>query len=153
MAETFIFTDKEISFLKALVEHNVSFMIVGLSAAALQGAPVVTQDIDLWFEDLQQEGIRNALDEVEGIYVPPWSGHPPQFAGENINMFDIVLTLSGLEDFKKEVANAVRIPFQKIVLNVLSLERIIKSKETAGRTKDLMVLPVLKDALKVLNEK
>lgn len=42
----------ELRFLRALLRRKVRFMVVGLSAAVLQGAPVVTQDVDLWFEDL-----------------------------------------------------------------------------------------------------
>ena len=42
----------EVELLQSLIRHRVRFMVVGLSAAALQGAPVVTQDVDLWFEDL-----------------------------------------------------------------------------------------------------
>lgn len=45
-------SESELKFLRSLVTHDVRFMVVGLSAAALQGAPVVTQDVDLWFENL-----------------------------------------------------------------------------------------------------
>ena len=46
-------TERELRFLRELVRHNVRFLIVGLSAAALQGAPVVTQDVDLWAHGLR----------------------------------------------------------------------------------------------------
>ena len=36
--------------LEALNRHGVPFMLVGLSAAVLQGANTATRDIDLWFE-------------------------------------------------------------------------------------------------------
>jgi hypothetical protein len=39
--------------------------VVGWSAAALQGAPVVTQDVDLWFEDLNDPRIGEALRDVD----------------------------------------------------------------------------------------
>jgi len=55
--------ENELRFLGALLRRNVRFMLVGLSAAALQGAPVVTQDVDLWFEDLSDPRIREALQE------------------------------------------------------------------------------------------
>jgi hypothetical protein len=38
----------ELRFLRALLRRKVNFMVAGLSAAALQGVPVVTQDVDLW---------------------------------------------------------------------------------------------------------
>src|SRR5439155_9486161 len=40
-----LFSDKEARFLQALVEEGVEFLVVGLAAAALQGAPAVTQDV------------------------------------------------------------------------------------------------------------
>jgi len=44
------FSENEIRLLGSLLKHQVRFMVVGLSAATLQGAPVVTQAVDLWFE-------------------------------------------------------------------------------------------------------
>lgn len=44
MAVPLPFSENEIRLLCSLLRHKVRFMIVGLSAATLQGAPVVTQD-------------------------------------------------------------------------------------------------------------
>ena len=85
MREDLIFTSKEARFLKELVRNKVPFMIVGLSAAALQGAPVVTQDIDLWFKNLNNPGIKKALKQVDGAYVPPLGMNPPAFAGDHVD--------------------------------------------------------------------
>jgi len=52
VAATLPFAENEIRLLTALLRARVRFMIVGLSAATLQGAPVVTQDVNLWFEKL-----------------------------------------------------------------------------------------------------
>lgn len=147
MPENSIFTAKEAAFLKELRKQNVEFMIVGLSAAALQGAPVVTQDVGLWFKNLHDPGIRRALKKVGGAYVPPFGSNPPMFAGGNLELFDIVLTMHGLGDFDSEIQNTIEIPIYKIKVKVLRLERIIKSKEAAKRKKDLLSLPVLKDTL------
>ena len=64
MGKAQLLTAKEIKFLEELAKADVPFMLVGLSAAALQGAPVVTQDVDLWFKDLAHPGIRKALRRV-----------------------------------------------------------------------------------------
>ena len=82
MAAPLIFTEKEQGFLRELVRQRVEFMVVGLSAAALQGAPAVTQDIDLWFKDLADPKLRKALDRVA---VCTWlrpASTPPMLAGE-----------------------------------------------------------------------
>ena len=128
-------------------------MIVGLSAATLQGAPVVTQDIDLWFERLDHPGLRRALRKVGGIYVPPFEMSPPMLAGKHLGMFDIILNMDGLGGFKKEVKNTVEIPLGRFKVKALSLERIVASKEAAGRQKDKMVLPVLKEVLAAIRAK
>ena len=153
MAETLIFGEREIEFLKELVRRKVEFMIVGLSAAALQGAPVVTQDIDLWFRELTDPGITKALKTIHGIYVPPISGNPPMFAGEGIELFDIVVNMDGLGEFDEEKKNAIKIPLGRVKVLALKLERIIVSEKAAGREKDRLVLKVLSDALKTIQER
>lgn len=147
MAKKLIFSAEEGAFLKELVKNEVRFMIVGLSAAALQGAPVVTQDIDLWFRDLSDPGIKKALKKVGGAFIPPIGLNPPMFAGKNIQLFDIVTTLHGLGSFDKEWDNTLELPLGQLTVRALKLARIIKSKETLGREKDRLVLPVLRDAM------
>ena len=142
-----IFTDKEIRFLGALIRENVDFMIVGLSAAALQGAPVVTVDVDLWFRDLADPGIRTALREVGGTYIPPTGQNPPIFAGDAVNLFDIVVHMHGLEAFERERENALKIQIGRIKVPVLPLDQVLHSKEATGREKDRLAIPVLRDAL------
>jgi len=152
VAENLIFTNSEISFLRELVRQKVEFMIVGLSAAALQGAPVVTQDVDLWFKDLTAAGIKKALKKVSGAYVAPSAINPPMFAGEAVKLFDIVVHMHGLEDFEQEKKNTMRVRLDDFDIAVLSLERIIQSKKVTGRQKDKLVLPVLKDAFTAIKE-
>ena len=107
MAEDLIFTKKEINFLKELKKNKVEYIIVGLSAAALQGAPVVTQDIDIRFKDLSDPGIKKALKKAGGTYIPPIGENPSMLAGECVKLFDIVLTMHGLHDFSKEIKNTI----------------------------------------------
>jgi predicted nucleotidyltransferase len=156
VAEESIFTKKEIKFLKELTKNKVEFILVGLAAATLQGAPVVTQDIDLWFKNLQDPNLQKALKAVKGGYIEPIMLNPPMFYGDNIKMFDIVVTLSGLEDFNTELKNTTEIKLEGCSVKILKLERIIKSKKTANRKKDQLSVPVLEDTLatlKTLNKK
>jgi hypothetical protein len=102
VAEKAIFTGKEVSFLKELHKQGVDYMIVGAAAAALQGAPIVTQDIDLWFRDLADPALRKAVAKVGGVIVPSIGLHPPTFAGGAVELFDIVLKMHGLGTFDEE---------------------------------------------------
>lgn len=150
MPEESIFSNKEIAFLQELNREDVEYIIVGLSAAALQGAPVVTQDVDLWFRDLADQGIQNALQRVEGTYIPPIGSNPPMFVGDAVKLFDIVLHMHGLDGFDKEKQNTIKVQIGRLKVRVLILERIICSKEATGREKDKLALPVLRDALTVI---
>lgn len=144
-----IFTEQELAFLHELVRRRVEFMVVGLSAAALQGAPAVTQDIDLWFKDLSDPKLKEALDRVGGIYVPATSSTPPMLAGKSVALFDIVLTMDGLGKFDEEIAESLEVPIGRTTVRVLSLQRIIASKRAANREKDRLILPVLEAAAAV----
>jgi len=127
-------SESELNFLRALKRRKVRFMVVGLSAAALQGAPVVTQDVDLWFEDLTDPRIGEALREVHAAYVA-----------------DIVLTMNGLNTFAEEMSNCVEVSLGSQKVRVLGLDRILTSKRAANRAKDRLVIPVLEDVLAVAN--
>jgi hypothetical protein len=148
-----LLTDKEAKFLQTLVEEGVEFLIVGLAAAALQGAPAVTQDIDLWFRDLSDPALRRALRRVGAIYVPPSLQNPPLLAGGEAGLFDVVVKMHGLGSFAQEARRALRIPIGTVEVRVLPLARIITSKKAAGRPKDRAILPALEDALRVLQSR
>jgi hypothetical protein len=147
VAEPSPLTERELRFLRALTAHGVPFLIVGLSAAALQGAPVVTQDIDLWFERLDDPKLATALRQVGGAYVPPTALTPPMFAGEGLELFDIVLRMDGLAGFATEWANAMEMAVGDVTARVLPLSRVLVSKRAASRPKDRLVIPVLEDVL------
>jgi predicted nucleotidyltransferase len=148
-----IFTKAEQKFLRELARRRVDFMIVGLAAAALQGAPAVTQDIDLWFKDLSDPRLQDALKRVGGIYVPPTATTPPMLAGKSVALFDIVFRMDGLRGFDHEIHNAVEVPIGGTKIRVLSLERIVASKKAANRAKDRAILPVLEDAVATLKQR
>ncbi|MEN6625481.1 MAG: hypothetical protein ABFD69_04540 [Candidatus Sumerlaeia bacterium] len=149
MGEVYGLTNSEIAFLEALAAHHVPFMIVGLSAAAMQGAPVVTQDIDLWFNRLDDPALRDALREAGVAYVAPQIDQPPMFAGPNLEKLDIVVNMTGLGSFDEEIKNTILLPIGGQNIPVLKLERILASKKAAGRAKDLMSIPILSDVLRV----
>jgi len=141
------FAESEVRLLTALLRARIRFMIVGLSAATMQGAPVVTQDVDLWFEKLGDPRISQALQSVGAAYVPPGILNPPMLAGAGAELFDVVIRMDGLGTFASELKHCVDIPLGRRKLKVLSLERILASKLAANRAKDRLAIPVLRDAL------
>jgi predicted nucleotidyltransferase len=147
-------SDGERALLLALNRHGVRFMLVGLSAAVLQGANTATRDIDIWFEDISDLRIGDAAREANGIWVSGSFGmRPPQLGGEALgDRLDVVTHMHGLGPFAEELKHSRELVVDGIPLRVLSLERIIESKRAANRLKDLAAIPALEEALAALSE-
>ena len=128
-------------------------MVVGLSAAALQGAPVVTEDVDLWFDELSGPKLSQALVKVGAAYIPPFGDNPPMLGGAGSEPFDVVVRMDGLGKFADEWKHALEIKVGKLRLKVLPLERILVSKQATNRPKDRRVIPVLQNTLRTLRTK
>ena len=153
MAATSLLTSKEVRFLKELNRAGVEYLIVGLSAAALQGVPAVTQDIDLWVNDLSGSDFQNAVQRAGAVYVAPSISNPPLLVGAGVELFDLVVPMHGLQEFENEYVGALEMEAAKgVSVKVLPLHRIIASKRATGREKDKRILPVLEDALRTINE-
>jgi predicted nucleotidyltransferase len=143
-------SDAERRFLVALNELGVRYMIVGMSAALLQGARGATEDIDLWFENLGDPRIGEAARRAGGFWVT--RSQPPLLGGPIGDRFDVVTTLSGLPDFAAELVDAREEDLGGVRVRVLPLERILHSKRAAGRAKDEPGVRQIELALAILRE-
>src|SRR5258707_12400180 len=99
------FTDGERTLLEALGRRGVRFVLVGLSAAVLQGANTATRDIDVWFEDVSDPQIGEAVREANGIWISGSFGmRPPQIGGDPVgDRLDVVTHMHGLGTFSEEL--------------------------------------------------
>ncbi|MDX2021693.1 MAG: hypothetical protein SF187_15735 [Deltaproteobacteria bacterium] len=145
------FSAAEYEFLRAASEAGVPFLVVGLSAAVLQGADTVTQDIDLWFRSVSDPRVASAAVRAGGILI--WRTTPPLISGPDLDRIDLVVHCHGLDDFDSEFARAVTIEVCGIPLKVLPLDRVIASKRAANRAKDQAVMPALEAALAATAQK
>lgn len=142
-------SEGERAFLEALNDLGVRYMLVGMSAALVQGARGSTEDLDLWFEQLTDPKIAEATQRVGGVWVT--RTQPPLLGGGALGeRWDVVTQVSGLPDFATEYAQAKRFEIDGVSVPVLPLDRIIVSKRAANRPKDQAVLHALETALKVL---
>lgn len=144
----------ERTLLQALNRHGVRFMLVGLSAAVLQGANTATRDIDLWFEDVSDVRIGKAVQEANGIWISGSFGmRPPQLGGDALgDRLDVVTHMHGLGTFASELVGAKDLEVDGIPLKVLPIQRIIASKRASNRPKDVAAIPALEEALAALSE-
>jgi len=138
-------TGAEIVFLRELSRRRVKFMIVGMSAAVIQGADLGTEDIDLWFQSLSDPGLDEAARAAGGVIA--WSANPPMLTGKGLDHIDLVIQCDGLRPFDVEYAAAIEAEAFGVKVKVLPLRRVISSKKAANRLKDQAVLPALKAAL------
>ena len=124
--DDFALTPAERRLFAALRARGVKFLIVGLGAAVLEGAPVATQDIDVWFETIDNEQIKLAAQDDE------------------LSRIDVVPTAHGLKRFAEEYDAGIEREIEGVILRILPLERVVASKRATARAKDAASLPAWK---------
>lgn len=146
--DDFALTPGERALLEALNARDVRYLVIGLGAAVLQGAPVSTQNIDLWFEHPGDDAVRAAAAAVGGFWIAGFGLHPPGVGGEGLERIDTVLTAHGLAAFDVEYAGAVPMVIDGIPVKVLPLARVMASKRATNRPKDVAAMPALEATLR-----
>ena len=121
-------------------------MIVGMSAAIMQGAPGTTLDYDIWIDFRPRQYLR-IINICRSLGAEVFSN---QFVELNGLPVDFVYEPHGLKLFRTEWRGAIRMDWQGIEVAVLPLERIIAAKEFIRRDKDLAHLPILRTILRNL---
>jgi hypothetical protein len=150
--EDFALTPAERALFAALDRQGVRFIIVGMGAAVLEGAPIATQDLDMWFERVDDERIPLAATDAGGFWISGFGMQPPAFGGNGLHRIAVVLTAHGLESFALEYPGTIEREIEGITLRVLALERVIASKRATNRTKDVAQLPALEATLQARRE-
>jgi hypothetical protein len=143
-------SEGERAFLLALNELGVRYLLVGMSAALLQGARGATEDMDIWFESTGDPRIGEAAIRGGGFWVTRTT--PPMLGGAIGDRFDVVVLMSGLPDFAAEYENAVAETISGVPVKLLPLARILQSKLTAARAKDQPGIEQIRLALAVLEQ-
>jgi hypothetical protein len=149
------------AIVSALNRHQVRYVVIGAFAAIAQQAPIpATRDIDLTPEASQENLVRlsSALKELRARIrteaVPdglPFSHDATSLATADVwnlicpdGEFDISFHPSGFEGgYAQLVVNAHRLLVGDVEVIIADLADVIRSKESAGRPKDLRVLPLL----------
>ncbi|MGD0835027.1 MAG: hypothetical protein ABSB49_00100 [Polyangia bacterium] len=144
---SFALNPAERRLLTALAQRGVPFILVGMGAALLEGAPVATQDIDLWFSDASDPRIALAAADAGGFWISGFGMQPPGFGGTELERIDVVLTVHGLDSFAEEFSRALEVAVDDLRVRILPLERVLASKLFLRRAKDLAQIPALEATL------
>jgi hypothetical protein len=150
--EDFALTAAERRLFDALNQRGVPFIIVGMGAAVLEGAPIATQDLDVWFARLDDERLHLAAADAGGFWISGFGMQPPSFGGDGLSRIDVVLTAHGLEPFSVEYAGALEREIEGITVRILPLRRVIASKRATRRPKDMAQLPAHEATLAARDE-
>lgn len=150
-----ILTDAERLLLGELEARGIRYLVVGMSAALIQGARGATEDIDLWFEDLADPRIAEAVRAAGGIWVSGSFGMgPPRIGGDSLSeRLDVVTHMDGLGSFADEYRGVCFELIDGVRIPLLPLPRVLQSKRVAGRPKDLLAASAIEDALAVIQSR
>jgi hypothetical protein len=121
-------------------------MLVGMSAANLQGVLATTVDVDVWINLPPRQYMRviNLCRKLKAAIRSP----NKVFLSDETPV-DFIYELGGLQSFEKEFARAKKLPFHGLKIPVLPLERICKSKEFAARDKDKLHILLIRQVMKL----
>ena len=130
----------------ALGTEKIEFLLIGMSAAIIQGVPGSTIDIDLWI-NLPTRQYMRPIKVALAQGAKMLRNTVIELSDETLVNF--VYAVTGLDSFAREYGNAVRLPFQGATIPVLPLESIRKSKVAVGRPKDLVHVQQIESTLKL----
>lgn len=159
-----------VGILSVLKEHEVDFVVVGGIAARLRGAPLLTEDIDVTpatrranlsrlADALTDLGalLRTAT-EPDGV---PFPFDPALLESSNVwtmttrlGDLDLVMVPAGTDGYTDLARDADELKVStepELLVSVISLADVIRSKAATGRDKDRAALPLLRRTLEELS--
>ena len=149
-----------VEILRLLTASRVDFIVVGMAAGVLRGAPVTTVDLDI----VHRRGVDNVsrllevLGELQAVYrhdprrLRPQESHlvtaGHQLLATKHGDLDCLGTVGDGQSFEDLLERAPGLELEEgLVVRVIDLATLIELKVKAGRPKDLAVLPVLRATL------
>jgi len=146
-----------VALARALRVAKLEAIVIGNSASMLNGAPVTTQDIDLFVRDTKANRRKLAVfaEEIGGSSPRPVSElSNVQYIEGNLAVpveihFD---RIAGGLTFASVRSRAQLVPVGDEKLAVANLADVIRSKQAANRPKDRATLPILRDTMAVKNK-
>lgn len=136
-----------------LVRHRLDVVLIGNAAAALQGSPVSTVDLDFMFRKTGRNlaKIRRLADDLGAVVMRPYYPASELFRvvrDRDGLQLDFMAKVDGIRKCESLCVRATPVKFGDNELRVAALEDIIRSKVAANRPQDRAVLPVLRRTLR-----
>lgn len=153
MAPASSFDDEQLRLLFAATSAvQLDFVVIGNASAALQGAPLMTQDVDLFMRDTKRNRtkIQEIAQRLDASCEQPFLPTSETFRlVARYLIVDCVFQLSSHQRFESVKSRAVETKIGGRPVRLATLEDIIIQKKAAGRLKDKAVMPILEASLAV----
>lgn len=128
--------------LKSLLDHGAEFLIVGGYAVMEYSEPRFTKDLDVWVGSSPTNAPK-VVAALRSFGAPLFGATEEDFAtpgqvlqlGVPPNRVDILTSIDGVE-FSNAWGRKVNVDFDGITVPFLSLEDLIKNKESTPRERD-----------------
>jgi hypothetical protein len=137
---------------RLFAELGIDAVMIGNAAAALQGVPVTTVDIDFLFRATPRNlaKLKRLADGLDATIVRPY--YPVsklyRLTRDDLSLqVDFMGSISGIRSYEGLRKRASETQFAGHPLRVASLADIVKSKRAANRPQDHAVLPLLEKVL------
>lgn len=149
-----------VAILRTLNDHDVNFVVVGALSAVLQGAPIMTFDLDV-VHQRSSENISRLLKALK-VLDAHYRGHPDpslrpdethlQSVGHQLllSKYGPLDLLGAIEDglgYEDLLEDAVQTKIDDFSVPILGLARYVELKESSNREKDRARLPTLRQTL------
>jgi predicted nucleotidyltransferase len=136
---------------RQLREVGLEAILIGNAAAALQGAPVSTIDLDFFFRKTPRNmtKLKAFARGLQATVLRPYYPASDLYRvvrDEDGLQVDFMATAHGLKSFEGVRARSTVITIAGVEIAVASLADIIKSKRAAGRPRDKAVIEILEKA-------
>lgn len=120
-----------------------------MTAAVLQGVMMNTLDTDIWVDLPTRQYMRLwSLIRAQG----GTALSPTLYVLEDGKLVNFLFAVTGLRKFAAEYNGAVMRKIEGVAVKILPLERVLKSKKTIRRDKDLAHIPLIENVLKARRE-
>jgi len=132
-----------LDLLRAFIEGNVRYLIVGAYALAVHGRPRATGDLDVWV-DATPENAAKVMSALERFGAPTAQVSVEDFSRPGIVFqmglppvrIDVLTELSDLT-FTEAWSSRMQAAFGPVMADVIGREAFIKNKRATGRARDL----------------
>ena len=132
-----------LDLLRAFIDRDVRFLIVGAYALAVHGRPRATGDLDVWV-DPTPDNAASIMQALELFGAPTGHVNADDFSRPGIVFqmglppfrIDVLTDLTGLT-FTEAWVDRIQAEFGELTVDVIGRDAFIKNKRATGRPRDL----------------